>query len=276
MIALGFSGDPSLRIQLFGDIDVVEEEKHSIRLRYPLDGGNGDVPGEAMFWHWVEGTKREVIRERLERLEQDIALARAANARFLTGIPTSRDLVQLSTDKNGTSHSDGIASSFLRMTLPYFDQATFDSIAQARRNEVAFEEYRLALKQALREIDQFSSSQEIQERLGEIQHDLLQHPLAKIDQRMEGLRHSLFPTSLILTGTLTSAAFLSGNILLGGIGIIGTAAAGVTELVRTWQARQEKHEEIQQLPGYFYWEATHPRQQRRGLHLPARTGQRKT
>jgi len=271
MIALGFRGDHSPHIQLLGDVQTVDEEPGRLLMHYPLQETDGNEPEEAMFWQWVEGTKQQVIRERLQRLTQDIALARAARARFLTSLPASRDFAQLSTGSTPPAHHDGI-SSFLKMHLPYFDEANFASIAQARRNEVAFEDFRSALRKALKEVEHCSSPQEVQERLEDIHHDLLRQPLAKIDQRMKGLQRSFVPKTLIAAGTLTTGFFFSGQMLLAGSSLAGLFVGTATEAYQWRRDRKKEQGDMQELPSYFYWEATHPQRQKPGSRLLARTG----
>jgi hypothetical protein len=152
-IALSFDGDPSPIIQLLANIQPSQREELHLRLQYSFDE---EPPEELTFWNWIEGTRRQVIRERLERLEQDIVVAATAHATFLTSLPTSQDLVQLSTAGEEGRDTD-VLTALLRMELPYFDQASFDSIAKARRDEIAFEDFRSALNKAFREINNLTS-----------------------------------------------------------------------------------------------------------------------
>ncbi len=255
MIALYFDDDPFPHIELLGDVSASDQEEGVIQMHYPLDEQTS--PDEAMFWSWVEGTKRKVITERVKRLQLDCEVATAAGAKFLTSLPASRDLATLSMGEQTGKSTDPVTA-LLRMDLPYFDRASFDSIARARQNEVAFEDFRRALNQAMREINQLSSPQEVQARIDELSRDLLRVPLARIDQRMKQLRPTLFPGAAILAGTLLSTLLLQGSPLLAGGTILGGTVWGGTEVLKARTARQEQLAQTKELPSFFYWELTQP------------------
>jgi hypothetical protein len=255
MIALYFDGDPSPHIELLGHVSASDQEEGVIHMHYPLDGQT--PPDEALFWNWVEGTKRKVITERVKRLQLDCALASAAGAKLLTSLSASRDLVTLNTGEQTGKSTDPLVA-LLRMELPYFDRASFDSIARARQNEVAFEDFRSAFNQAMREINQLSSPQEVQARIDELSRDLLRIPLARIDQCMKQLRPTLFPGAAILAGTLLSTLLLQGSPLLAGGTILGGTIWGGTEVLKARVAREAQLARAKELPSFFYWELTHP------------------
>lgn len=266
MIALFFDGDPFPHIELLGDVSASDREEGVIHMHYPFH--EQTPPDEAMFWNWVEGTKHKVITERVHRLQLDCELAFAAGAKFLTGLPASRDLVTLTTGEQ-TGKSTNPATALLRMELPYFDRASFDSIARARQNEVAFEDFRSSLNQAMQEINQLSSPQEVQARMDELSRDLLRVPLARIDQRMKQLRPTLFPGATILAGTLLSTLLLQGSPLLAGGTILGGTIWGGTELLKARAAREVQLAQTKELPSFFYWELTQPTNHRGGKRLPS-------
>lgn len=258
-IALFFEGDPSPRIQLLGDTSVSDTEEGVIHMHYSLEE---QQPDEVMFWNWIEGTKRQAIVERLGRLQLDILLAETARAKFLTSLPASKDLAQLGIPNEGSTKAD-VLTALLKMELPYFNQATFSSIAQARQNEEAFEEFRGALNAAFQEINKASSPREAQDRMQEITRDLILRPVAKIDQRMKSMRRNLFPEALILLGSLTSTIIMQGNALAGGALLATSTIYGGAELLKARKARREQREQIEQLPHFYYWEATHPNERKR-------------
>ena len=253
MIALYFDGDPDAHIELLGEVSISDQEKRIIQMHYPF--GEQTPPDEAMFWNWVEGTKRKVVTERVKRLQLDCELASAARAKFLTSLSASRDMITGITKEQANKSTDPVIA-LLRMELPYFDQASFDSIARARQNEVAFEDFRCAYNKAMREINLLSSPQEVQARIEELTRDLLRVPLARIDQRMRQLRPTLFPGAAIFAGTLLSTLLLQGSPLLAEGTIVGGAIWGGTEVLKAQKAQQEQLAQTKELPSFFYWELT--------------------
>lgn len=271
MIALYFDGDLSPHIELLGHVSASDQEEGVIQMHYPFD--EQTPPDEVLFWNWVEGTKRKVMTERLKRLQLDCEIAAVAGAKFLTSLPASRDLATLSTGEQVDKGTDPVTA-LLRMELPYFDRASFGSIAQARRNEVAFEDFRSAFNQAMREINQLSSPQEVQARIDELSRDLLRVPLARIDQCMKQLRPALFPGAAILAGTLLSTLLLQGSPLLAGGTILGGTIWGGTEVLKGRVARQEHLARAKELPSFFYWELTHPTNRKGRKRLASPCGKR--
>ncbi len=66
------------------------------------------------------------------------------------------------------------------MDLPFFDNIDFESIAKARKNELAFEEFRVAMDKAIRDIPSEDNPEVFQRRLDELSHDRLYLPLLRI------------------------------------------------------------------------------------------------
>ena len=92
-IAVYFEDDPSPIVYQLAPVsaDNSEEGRINMHIQYSQQLHASDLD-EAEFWNWVEGSKREQMRARLERLQQDHELAAAARAQFLTSLPASRDL----------------------------------------------------------------------------------------------------------------------------------------------------------------------------------------
>ncbi|MGB8343582.1 MAG: hypothetical protein WCD86_01800 [Ktedonobacteraceae bacterium] len=269
-IALYFDGDPFPHFQMLGDVSPSKTEEMIVDIHYALDE---HLPDEIMFWDWVEGTKREVLRERTGRLQLDLIIAGEARAKFLTSLPTSKDLLQLSTTVEKSTSTD-VMTALLKMKLPYFDQASFGSIALARHNETAFEDFRIALNKAFREINNLQSPQEIQERIDEIRRDLLQIPLEKIDQRMKNFGHTLFPGAALILGSLAATILLQGTPLFAVGTLAGGLAFGGTEIAKVLQSRREQLTQIKELPSFFYWGLTRQTPQHHSRQLLPRMGRK--
>lgn len=253
-IAVYFVGDPSPFIYQLGDISVDDSKEGAVNIWYPYD--ERTPVDEAMFWNWVEGSKRQRIIARLERLQQDLLLATGIKAQFLTTLPTSKDLAVVDMTPAGQQRA-AVTTAVMRMNLPYFDRATFSSIARARRNEEAFEGFRDALDTALQEATSLSDPDDIQRQIDEVAHDILTRPIAKIDQQMKRFHRKLIPGSIVLIGSLAATIITNGNTLATLPAIGASASYALPEIIKAFQDRQEQREQIKEFPSFFYWDVTH-------------------
>jgi hypothetical protein len=205
----------------------------------------------SLFENWVEVKKYEVVSEVLDRLQEDLILANLARAKFVTDLESSRDLASTSLGRSSPSTNDKVVTALLKLDLPYFDNADFASIAKARQNEVAFEEFRSAMNKAFKEIETSPRSEEFQDRVTEVYQDLLISPLTKIDREMKILKRNLFLSSAILLGSLAATFVTQGNNLV-------TAAAiyAATEVAKMYKLEKAEEDKVKQLPSFFYWELT--------------------
>ena len=253
-IGVYFDHDPAPFVYHLGHVEADTQQKGIIHTHYSMEEAT-DID-EAQFWNWVQDTKRRVIDDRVGRLQQDLITAAKARARFLTSSPISKDLAAL--DLSSTkSRVDPVSTAVLEVQLPYFDQASITSIAKARQDEVAFEEFRQALTKAFQDIQGLTDQGEIQRRSDEILHDIVLVPLKKIDQQMQRVHHSLFPEAILTLGSLSSAILLSGISLTNYayLAVAGAVASG-TMTFHSYRAMQDRKEQLKHLPAFFYWNAT--------------------
>lgn len=245
MVALQFIGDPNPYFYTFWDIKTnVDERRWTARWNY-----KSETPVDSdTFANWISGIRVETATRRAEHLALDLALATMGNAKFVTSLPASRDIAQLS----ALGKDDSITSTILNLDLPFFENASFVSIAKARRNEAAFEEFRVVLEKAIEESSKLEDGQQKAQRLEEIVRDVLIAPRAKIDAKMKSLRQNLFYDAIILTGSLASIFITHGTPFIAASFAI--AAAG---LAKMGKESIVKLNETRGLPGFFYWEVTH-------------------
>ncbi len=256
MISIGFSNDPGAykHYQLFDIRPSGEASQDSSSLRHikmNFDLEHKEPVDPSMFKNWVEVKRYEVASEIIDRLQEDLVLASFARAKFVTDLGSSRDLACTSFDRGSLSTSDKVVTALLKFDLPYFDNADFASIAKARQNEVAFEEFRSAMNKAFKEIEATPQSAKFQDRVTEVYHDLLTSPLTKIDQEMKVLKRNLFLDSVILLGSLGATFVTQGNTIL-------TAATiyAATKVAETYKLEKAEEDKVKQLPSFFYWELT--------------------
>jgi hypothetical protein len=259
-IAVYFVGDPSPYVYELGKMSVDRNEEGIIHTHFPF--GDQVPVDEATFWNWVEGSRRERIFVRLDRLQQDMTLAAMSRAQFLTRLPVSKDLAVEDMTPAG-QQSAAVTTALMRMNLPYFDRATYSSIARARCNEEAFEGFRDAFDTALKEVTSLSDPDDIQRQIDEVAHDILARPIAKIDQQIKRFHKKLIPGSIVLTGSLIATLVINGNTLAAVPAIVASAGYGVSEIVKAVQERKEQLEQIKELPSFFYWDITHNKKGRK-------------
>ncbi|MCX5903376.1 MAG: hypothetical protein NTV89_07870 [Proteobacteria bacterium] len=251
MIAVGFPDELGLKIFNLFEIDAMDEETRRLGMHLDYKGEGNHVDPET-FENWVRGSKNNFLLERLNALQRDLYLAAFAGARFLTNLPTSRDLARLDLGSPIAEAHAGEASvySLLQTSLPYFRQVTERQIVKARANEVAFYEFRVALRKALKEIG-CAGRQLNQEEIDVVVRDILLLPLTKVEARMKALRRNVFVDGVMLAGTLAATLLTGGNTL--------TAAAGLLVAKQTmtdYKAQKADEDKMKESPGFFYWDVT--------------------
>lgn len=254
-IAVRFLGDPHPKcFLLFHTIpaDAVGEEPdgYHVELFFPVT--ERDEIDPRTWKQWVQGSRREVIMERLSRLETDLLIAAGAGAQFVTSLPASRDLAGLSLAPQEEGGPDPI-SALLRLDLPFFDNVQVADIARARADEETFEDFRIAMDKAFRGIDTLPDSQEFQKQVDQISRDLLTRPIQRIERRMKAIkRNMLFEAAILTMGCLSSTIITQGSTLA------GAALASVLGL-ELFKKAMAADDELRQLPSFFYWELTKAR-----------------
>jgi hypothetical protein len=251
MIGVGFPGDPWPKLFTLFEVKILDEETRTVGLSLNYEGG-GQPVDLATFENWVRGSKNDVLLDRIETLQRDLYLAAFTGARFLTNLPTSRDLARLNLGASisGAPQEETGIHTLLQTSLPYFGRVTEKQIVKARANEAAFYEFRLALGTALKEIG-CQGRQLDQAEIDEVVRDVLLGPLSKVETRMKALRRNIFIDAIMLAGTLV-ATFLSGGNTL-------TAAAGLLvakETIADYKAQKAEKDRVKESPGFFYWDVT--------------------
>jgi hypothetical protein len=141
-----------------------------------------------------------------------------------------------------------IMKSFLSLELPYFEKISFSKIASAKRNELAFHEFRLALEKALIETTTLGKSDKRKARIEEVERDILRVPLMKINQQMKKIHRNMKINGAILLGSLISTLVSGGESL-----IAATSLAASVESIKMYKEEAGNLDQIKQMPSYFYW-----------------------
>ncbi|MGA2401501.1 MAG: hypothetical protein ABSG91_07315 [Syntrophobacteraceae bacterium] len=248
MIAVLFPGDPKPKIFNLFEIRIKDEETRQIDMFLNLQGG-GQLVDARTFLNWVEGSRTDFLLERVRTLQRDLYLASLSGARFLTNLPTSKDLAGLNLQV-ANDGSQSVVSALLQVSLPYFDGVSDANLVKARKNEAAFYDFRTALGKAFKAVESCSAA-ELQAQADEIVRDVLIAPVARIEARMKSLRRNLFLDALMLAGTLGATILTQGSTL--------TTAAAMLVMKQTlseYKSLKSEQDKIKESASFFYWEAT--------------------
>ena len=206
------------------------------------------------FLNWVQDKQIEVARNRVNRLLADMVSSAKIDARFITSSPLSKYFALTQTNAQART-SDLTIKGLLEIPLPYFADASFESIARARENEEAFANFSDALNHAFPEIGKLSDSEVDDLRITENLDDTIRKPTENINQRLKQLERSIFVNSGLLTvGTLIGAAILAAGTLYNEAAAI--AAANIPLQLEKIGKYHNKYKEIEKAPSFFYWDAT--------------------
>ena len=267
--AVEFEGDHQPKVYLLTQVGV-DKERHDIagqRVMTMAFKFNRQVEqNEGTFRNWVIGESQQYIRERMNRLTQDLSLAAQANARFITTQPASADLAGLCLGES--PKDEPVVNALLSLKLPYFDDVSIKDLAKARADEAAFVDFQVALDKAFAEFAKLAPS-EAQARTDEICREIIQAPLARIDREMKILNRNDWITAVPLAGSLFGSVVVAGRnasrirvrctascaglaSVLGSAGLVGAASL----IMRAFKDQQDAKDKVRALPSYFYWRAT--------------------
>lgn len=192
------------------DVRISEKRKLVIEMRFDYSPTE-DAFDSDTFRHWVLGESQNYVRYRLNDLHTDLYLSALAGAHFLTPVASSRDLATVNLERG--SSSNPVLNTLLKLELPFLSGVSLQELAKARQNEAAFNDFRVALDKAFREIESLEG-EERKRRLDEIFRDIIHAPLARLDKRMNTLNRDVFIDAALVIGTLVTNYISGGNTLL--------------------------------------------------------------
>ncbi len=249
MIAVSFDNDPLEKYYQLSTMTITDKEKRRFINRFDLTGQTPiDTP---TFQNWVKGCRRQFLDERMQKLHLGLLLASTAGAKFITSLPVSRDLAVLNLNYNSPSDALDVATALLRLELPYFENASPAAIVKARQNELAFEEFRLAMDKAFDTIKALPNTSAFQEEVDLVVRDVLKVPVLKVEAQMKTLGRNLFTNGILVAGSLVGTILTNGNTLLAATTAFTTMAA-----LKTYKQDKVEEDKIKQSPSFFYWQAT--------------------
>lgn len=249
-ICLHFGDDPYFwPFHISTRMEVVDEEQHRVRMF--LDFRDDVSIDEDMFINWVNDKRKDVIKKRINGLTTDITYSEMLGATYITNLRVSHDLAIADMD----SKQGKVLTALMNLDLPYFENASPESIAQARKHEGNFTEFVTLLEQNFGNLEINAQSPDYQQRIDEMGKDVFSAPIIKIEQKMKELKGNIFRDSGLLTlGTLMATFTLFGLNLH--TQAITTFLGGTTLSMGKIRKNREERQKIQEMPAFFYWDTT--------------------
>jgi len=251
VIAVRIKDDPRYGVYHYSHITPVEGgQPGEVQMFFPTESNSID---ELAYKNWENGLRHEIVETRMNNLSDDLYLAAAANARFITNLPASKRLATLNLDSEIDSTENDVITAFLSLELPYFDKVTYEQIAKARQNEVSFSEFQSALEDAFLEIDALPDTRRFQEMIDQISSDLLHKAIIAVNSDMKHLRGNLFIEGILGLGSLTAALMKIGTNATANSLLAMAAIFAATHAARMYKDDRDERYKFQKTPGYFYW-----------------------
>lgn len=251
MIAVRFADEVALKVYFLGSMSINKNEKGEITneasMVFPLNDNTDELDANT-FEHWVIGESQKYVRERLDELNTNLFLAATARAHFLTNIPSSKDLISL--DINSDNSNENILKTLLEVELPYLSNVEISELANARKDEMAFQEFRTAFDKAFSELESMEEDQR-PKRIDELVRDLIQTPILRIDNRLQALHRNVLIDSVLAVGAFASTILSGGNTLIG----LATMAAAA-KAADSYKKAKTQEDELREQSSFFYWQAT--------------------
>lgn len=248
-IAVQFEDGVSPMIYCLSNVSVKSEQKDraTLEMRFSFDPSDQDIDPDT-FRQWVLGESQKYVSRRLSDLNDDLYMASLAGAHFLTSAPSSCALATVDLSDEPSPHP--ILDALLKLELPFLSGVTIDELAKARQNEAAFNDFRVALDKALKQIESLSG-EERRRRLDEIVRDIIHAPLSRLDRRMHSLNRDVFIDATLALGTLVTNYISGGSTLL----TLAFLAASAKAL-ESYKKGKSEQDRLREHPSLFYWELT--------------------
>jgi len=259
LLGLYFAGDPSYIPRGLAHIrrpetpDALESPDDRYSFMSELDLSGEALADQETFTHWLRDCRTDVILEKLTQLRRDLRVAERVGATYLTALPASRDLAQLAFGH--TAHPDDALATHLSLDLPYFDRVDIASLARARQEIAAFEEFRVGYVHGMEEIAKEQDPNTRQQRAAQIMRAYVHAPLARIDDELRRFQGKRLQQGVIVLGAFVCSLLAHPLPVLGSISS-AVAAGTLLDAAQLYLQRQTE-EPIRRLPGFFYWKALH-------------------
>ena len=204
-----------------------------------------DTPPDAQeFLTWVTQSVNQATADLVRLVETDLIHAMASGSLLSTNSELVAEVLKLSPQVKDSGPQSDIARLAMSLDLPIIQGTTIDDLMRVRANEgAAFEAFRIALSNKLRELRHISDASALSAKIQDFEHELTYTQIPQIGLQISNLRREFLPE------LVTGIAGLSVAVTTPALSIAGliTTAAAVTRA-----AFKHAHAERQN-PAFFLW-----------------------
>lgn len=242
-IAIHFNGDQDDYLQIYNLFEqtIIKYDDETREIEFAMILPEKPPPTD-QFQAWVNQSINQSARAHYNQLIKGMMLSSRCEASYLTTSEFTHSLLGTCTSKNGIrKHASELV---LNMELPFLSNISMSDLMAVRQNDgEAFQAFRCELESKFRELRTETDREKIELKIQNIIHELSEVQVAKIEQKIKGLRiNALAQTGVALGG-------LAGSVVTSGLSIAATVIA-VANGVRIYSEYREK---IKENPAYFLW-----------------------
>lgn len=202
-----------------------------------------EPPREELFEAWVTQCINQVSGVAYAGVVADIVTAAATGSMMLTDSELVSDLLELRVTQNGRLRED-LANLAMRFELPFMDNLAVADVMRIRQFEgEAFQNYRLELQRQLRDLRGIESEEELARRLEDVQHEIAEVQVRRVEQEIGRLRRDLFREAAIGAASLVTMVPTQGLSLAGLLLAMREAVKSGLDYVDV----------VRRDPSYFVW-----------------------
>lgn len=226
-----------------GENVIIDEASGEIATRMAPEDFAGAISAEE-FALWVRDCQERTILGRVEHVFENLNAANVLNGHFVARAQGSWDVLRIeATNQLLRPDQAKISSALLQMDLPFLAHAQAGEIANLRRNEIAFEEFRRAIRNLVRSITSIPGTDDFAREVAELQADTIDPELRKLDQQAKRIGEKALIDGIIAAGSLLATAVTGQFEWLSGLMGAGGLAVGASRDAR----------DMQQNSLYFLW-----------------------
>ena len=242
-IAIYFKDDDDKNIFMYNlfeqEVVKIDEETRILHFAMTLPE---EPPTVDYFQAWVNQSINQAARAHYEQVYKSFMLSCSFGASFLTSSKFTHSILGTSaSNENVRNYS---SDCILNLDLPFLSNIKMADLMNVRQNDgEAFDLFRRELESKFRELRMETDPEVIKVKIQNIVHELGEVQLAKIDQKIKGLKRGA------LAQTIIAVAGLAGTVVTSGWSL----AATVLALANGFRSYNEYREKVKENPTYFLW-----------------------
>jgi hypothetical protein len=240
-VEFGDAGDDNLKIYNLFQQEVLKVNKDTRVVHFKMTLPDEPPAVEEFEW-WVKQSVNQAARAHYEELVKGMILSSSLGASYLTSSTFTNSLLQ--TEIASKSIVQHTSECVMNMDLPFVKNISMHDLMNVRQNDgEAFDLFRRELESRLRELRLENDPDKIKVKFENALHELSEVQVAKIEQKVKGLRKGA------LAQILVAAGGLAGSVVTSGVSV----AATVVALANGFRSYSEYREKVRENPAYFLW-----------------------